>query len=247
MASTTQPTETLPQQLVFETTATEFWLTASQDTLETVCSGYMRLKIDEFNMIIRIDDIKNIVEKYLIDHNVLSVCGFFDKILNNGKRFFSHQSCLARTNIAMIANCGIYNIRWKVEKATYYGGVGICTDWYKTGMSQSQAAWFKSLFHIGWCSYLDPKETPNRLLCGGTNKHLNVFNITSNFVGDRPLSKYKDGDIIGLIYDSNNNSLKFEHNGQLQKSYLTDIPSNYKLFWFVAHCGNVSRFSILNI
>ena len=150
----------------------------------------------------------------------------------------------------MIANCGAYNIRWKVEQLpSYYGGIGICTDWYKTGMNQSQAAWFKSLFHIGWCSRLDRRETPNRLLCGATNKHLNIFSRQSNFVGDQPLPTYNKGDIIGLIYDSNKNTLKFEHNGQLQKSYLTDIPSNYKLFWFVAHFGDISqsKFSILNI
>ena len=232
--------------------AKNFWTTASEDAIKLVCDGYLRLNLWDINPRIRIDDIKNIVEKYLKAHDILSICGFCNKISYNGHTFLSHQSCLARTNIVLNANYapGIHTIHWKVEQLSeWFDGIGICTDWYETGFNQSQRSWFESTFHIGWRSRLDNQKTPNRLLCGEKSKDCNIFYRTCNYVGDEPLPHYKIGDIIGLIYDCNKNTLQFERNRQILKSHLTNIPSNYKLFWFVAHFTNssdVAKFSVLH-
>ena len=85
---------------------------------DIISSGYCRLHLKN----IRIKDISDIICNYLLDINILTISHKDLGISNNGKTFHSKGeswNSFAQTNIPMVANTGIYKIKWKIEKINY--------------------------------------------------------------------------------------------------------------------------------
>ena len=120
----------------------------------------------------------------------------------------------------------------------------------KTNNSQSHAKndWFYSHDYIAWSSSdskgKDHKFIPNGLVCGGFRDIqsgnifvLSNFQYMSNNISHlQRLPHYKSGDIIQMLYDSNNNTLSFfNSNDKLLNSKIINLPKGKIFHWFVGH------------
>ena len=180
----------------------------------------------------------------------LTICGRSKKISNNGALFSTTQDCLARTNQAMVPNSGIYKIRWRIENDPNQNNIiGICTNYYKNGSNES-VAWLQTNNYIGWSGRLMKGDVVNDLglTCGYRKMDTNIFaqSCTGN-VGDESekLPGYKKNDIIGLVYDSDKNTLRFELNGKMLPQVLESVPKT-TLYWCVGKWNVEVKYSILN-
>ena len=122
-------------------------------------------------------------------------------------------------------NSGKYKIKFKInniynESRSAVNAIGITCNTHDTNKSRYNDWWHCSRDYIAWSS-MDKRrkneKPPSRLICGCYPKYQskNIFvlpkfqYISASNSYLQGLPSYKSGDIIEMLYDSNNNSLSF--------------------------------------
>lgn len=170
----------------------------------------------------------------------LEICPF-DKISSNGKRFKTKRHCIARTNQPMVFGTGKYKIGFQVinvSRKFYSNAIGICTDAYTAQNAITKRYWFQSSYYCAWSAKGGERGAegcPVGIYSGQSKKQQNIFYQSVEYVGSlKGLPSFGAGDMIELVYDSDNGSLNFVKNDQ-SVGKLTKIPTdkNRAMYWMI--------------
>ena len=184
----------------------------------------------------------------------LKICTL-NKIVSKSGKIFNYnlngvKGCIARTDIAMHKNCGIFKICFEIKQLTnkYINGFGLCTNNYK--LNKNETNWHTTNNYIMWhCDGIsnNNKYCQNGILCGWQRKEKNIFYQSNyKFVGN-PLPSLNKKDIISLIYDSNQNILQFELNGQKLNCCINNIVNKNGLYWCVGRKTGQIKVNIVDM
>ena len=174
--------------------------------------------------------------------------GNFNAITNNGKTFYSREIRLARSNQPMLPGSGVYKIRWQVQSHGSDDMIGICTNNYQngSGVSISGSKWYQSNYYMGWSIGNNEYRWDSGILWGWNKQKSNIFYQNAQFIGDTLPTLSSTQNMIGLIYDSNNNTLFFEFGQDLLNGKVIDLPSDKPLFWCIGKYGSILNATIVD-
>eukprot|EP01124_Arcella_intermedia_P029248 TRINITY_DN6125_c0_g1_i1.p1 TRINITY_DN6125_c0_g1~~TRINITY_DN6125_c0_g1_i1.p1 ORF type:complete len:256 (+),score=62.46 TRINITY_DN6125_c0_g1_i1:702-1469(+) len=121
----------------------------------------------------------------------------------------------------------IYSIRFKILS------LGDPTGANMVGIASSEslvATWLDTRHYVGWCFSGNSKyKTKLGLLTGGSNTSIFLNNIQ----GPSALPALKPNDIVTLLLDRRDNTLRFELNGNSQNVYVDNITQDIPLYFVV--------------
>ena len=182
-------------------------------------------------------------------------------IYDNGKTVICKHDlycqCFYRVSFGMKPNSGLYKIKIKINNVnneTRPGNIiGITSNTNETNNSQTKHNyWACSYDYIGWSSldtnsninFQNDPNVPNGLVCGGNDNYQpqNIFvlskysYVSNNNWYKKQLPFIKSGDIVEMVYDSDNLELSFgKSNDQLLDSKIINVPKNQTFYWMVGH------------